>query len=158
MKNTFVLSTLLALFWLALSGHYVVFTLVLGILSIALIVWLNRKMGISDQHILPPALLKRLPNYWRWLFIEIIKSNLHVVKKIWQPKLDIDPHFTTVSSPYKNQMTKVIQANSITLTPGTVTVAVKDRELLVHTLTRHTFKALNNPEMHEKLKLLEKDL
>lgn len=158
MKNTLVLSALLALFWLLLSGHYVAFTLILGVVSIALIVWLNHKMGISDEHTLPVSLLKRLPNYWRWLFIEIIKSNLHVVKKIWQPKLDIDPQFTKVSSPFKTNMVKVIQANSITLTPGTVTVAVGEHGLLVHALTKQTLDGLDNPEMKDKLMTLEKDL
>jgi len=157
-KNSLVLSALLALFWLLLSGHYVVFTLILGLVSVVLIVWLNHKMGISDEHTLPVSLLKRLPNYWRWLFVEIIKSNLHVVKKIWQPTLDIEPQFTTVSSPFKTNLVKVIHANSITLTPGTVTVAVDDHVLLVHALTKQTLDSLNSTKMNDKLTTLEKDL
>ncbi|MDH5360801.1 MAG: Na+/H+ antiporter subunit E [Gammaproteobacteria bacterium] len=158
MKNTLTLSVLLALFWLALSGHYVAFTLIPGILSIALIVWLNKKMDITDKHTMPAKLLKRLPNYWRWLFVEIIKSNLHVVKKVWQPKLAIEPQFCKVPAPFKTDMIKVIYANSITLTPGTVTVAIEDNELLVHALTNQTLEGLNEPQMKKKLLTLEKEL
>ena len=107
---------------------------------------------------MPAKLLKRLPNYWRWLFVEIIKSNLHVVKKVWQPKLTIDPQFCKVPAPFKTDMIKVIYANSITLTPGTVTVAIEDNELLVHALTNQTLEGLNEPQMKEKLLTLEKEL
>lgn len=158
MKHAMILATLLAIFWLALSGHYSPFTLMLGVLSIALIVWLNLKMGISDEKILPLALLKRQPNYWCWLLIEIVKSNFHVVKKIWQFNLDIEPHFTKVASPFRTDMVKVIQANSITLTPGTVTVSVGKNELLVHALTKESLKGLDSPEMQKQLERLEKDL
>ncbi len=158
MNHPLILATLLALFWLALSGHYSPFILMLGVLSIMLIVWLNQKMGISDKKILPPALLKKQPRYWCWLLVEIVKSNFHVVKKIWQFKLDIEPQFTKVASPFRTDMVKVIQANSITLTPGTVTVSVGKNELLVHALTKESLKALDSPEMQKQLEALEKDL
>ena len=158
MKHALTLAILLAIFWLALSGHYAPFTLMLGVLSITLIVWLNQKMGISDEKILPLALLKRQPNYWCWLLVEIVKSNFHVVKKIWQINLDIEPQFTKVASPFRTDMVKVIQANAITLTPGTVTVSVGKNELLVHALTKESLKGLDSPEMQKQLERLEKDL
>ena len=158
MKHSLILATLLSIFWLALSGHYSPFTLMLGVLSITLVVWLNRRMGISDEKILPLALLKKQPKYWCWLLIEIVKSNIHVVKKIWQFKLDIEPQFTKVASPFRTDMVKVIQANSITLTPGTVTVSVGKNELLVHALTKESLKGLDSLEMQKQLEVLEKDL
>ncbi|MBD3609306.1 MAG: Na+/H+ antiporter subunit E, partial [Gammaproteobacteria bacterium] len=82
----------------------------------------------------------------------------HVVKKVWQPKLDIQPQFRKVDSPFTNGVVKVIQANSITLTPGTVTIRVDDDKLLVHSLTEETLAGLDSPEMQQKLEALEKDL
>ena len=158
MKNTLLLGTLLTLFWLGLSGLYTVFILVLGLLSILLVLWLNHRMQITDNEILPLKLLIKLPKYWYWLFFQIIKANLHVVKKIWQPTLDIQPQFSTVASPYKHNMTRVIQANSITLTPGTITVCINNNELLVHSLTDKTKQDLHDPAMDIQIKQLENSL
>ncbi len=156
MKHSLLLTALLVLFWLALSGHYVAFTLILGVLSIALVMWLNRKMHISDEKVMPPLLLLRLPRYWAWLLLEIIKSNIHVAIKIWQPRLDIQPQFKKIPSPWKRDVTRVVHANSITLTPGTVTVMVDKDTLLVHSLTDETMQALESPEMKEQLEKLER--
>jgi len=152
-----LLTALLTIFWLALSGHYVVFTLTLGVLSVALVVWLNRKMHISDEKVLPPLLLLKLPRYWTWLLVEIVKSNIHVAKKIWQPRLDIQPQFKKIPSPWKRDVTRVVHANSITLTPGTVTVRVDKDTVLVHSLTDETMHGLESPEMRKHLEMLEND-
>jgi multicomponent Na+:H+ antiporter subunit E len=156
-KHSLLLTALLTIFWLALSGHYDALTLDLGVLSIALVMWLNWKMHISDEEVLPPLLLMRLPRYWIWLLVEIVKSNIHVAKKIWQPRLDIQPQFKKIPSPWKRDVTRVIHANSVTLTPGTVTVIVDKDSLLVHSLTDETMQGLESPEMKKRLEMLEND-
>lgn len=128
----------LAIFWLLLSGLWDnTLILILGALSIALVGFLASRI---EQHYplrSVTRMLYRLPQYWAWLFVEIIKSNIDVIRCIWMPKrYPISPAMVTVPMTQNTRVGKTIYANSITLTPGTVTVRLEqDGHLLVHALT-----------------------
>lgn len=122
-------------FWLALSGHYTPFLLTIGALSCGLCVALAMRMGLIDAETVPTQLKGALVLYWLWLIIEIIKSNWAVARIILSCKLDLSQQFIFLPTDQSTEMGRVIYANSITLTPGTVTVETAEHAFLVHALT-----------------------
>jgi len=134
----------LLIFWLLLSGRFDVrhsndvFLTACGVGSCLFVTWLaRRKFDILDDEGHPIQLGLRAFTYVPWLLGQIALSNWDVFKRVWNPALPIDPCVIRVPFDTKSDLGTVIYANSITLTPGTVTISVdKDkRELLVHCLT-----------------------
>lgn len=120
-------------FWLALSGHYTMFLVSLGLASAVLCTYLAVRLRIVDEtfafHLLPRALF-----YWPWLVWEILKSAWAVSRMILHPRLPISPTMVSVKAGQRTQVGIATYANSITLTPGTLTVGVDGNNLLVHAL------------------------
>ena len=155
MRHTISLSLALALFWLANSGHYTALLLSFGVVSIALAVYVAHRMDVIDHEAQPLHLTARLPGYFLWLSKEIIVSNLLVVKHIWLGNGSISPEFATLKVSQQSDMGKVIYANSITLTPGTVTVELEGDKFLVHALLGQSIKDLESGEMDRRVSKLE---
>jgi len=135
MTKAIVLGAALFAFWLALSGHYTPFLLVIGILSSAFCVALACRMKLVDAEAVPIGLKPSIALYWFWLAVEIIKANLAVGRIILSPHMPLGQRFVRVPTGQKTEMGQVIFANSITLTPGTVTVETGENALLVHALS-----------------------
>lgn len=130
------LAVVLFLLWLMLSGHYVPFLVGAGAACAILCVAIAARMGLVDAeghsvHLLPGAL-----TYFPWLLWEIAKSAWTVAKLILHPRLPISPIMTQVVASQRSSVGIVSYANSITLTPGTITTGVKGNVLTVHALTR----------------------
>jgi multicomponent Na+:H+ antiporter subunit E len=121
--------------WLALSGYFTPFLLMLGALSCLFTVYLARRMKLLDDEAVPLQLSPSLFLYWGWLGREILKSSLAVCKIILSRDMAISQQLIAVPSPLTSEMGHVIFANSITLTPGTVTVETAPGKFLVHALT-----------------------
>ena len=145
----------LAAFWLAISGHYTAFVMSLGVISILFVVLISHKMDVIDHEAQPLHLTLKIPTYYLWLIKEIILANLLVVKHIWLGNKSISPVFATITSSQKTDMGKVIYANSITLTPGTVTVNIEDDKFLVHALLSESIDDLETGEMDQRVSKLE---
>ncbi len=128
------LSGALTLLWLGFSGVYEPLIIVLGIISIAITVVLTGRLGIIDRETSPYHRILSFILYAPWLIGEIIKANIGVLKAILSPELKIHPTLVKVRTTCKSDLAKVIFANSITLTPGTVTLRVDDDFMLVHGL------------------------
>lgn len=130
---------LLALFalWLALSGYFRPFLLVLGLLSCALTVYLAFRMKLLDDEAVPLQLRLSLLLYWGWLGGEIFKSAVSVCRVILARQMPLSQQLIAVPFSQKTPMGSVIFANSITLTPGTVTVEAAKGKFLVHALTEN---------------------
>jgi len=156
MRHTLYLSSTLIALWLLNSGHYTPLILALGCFSVGLTVWIAHKMDVVDGEAQPIHLTLRLPGYWFWLTKEIVLSNIDVVKRVWLAPDSIDPAVATLKISQTTDMGRVIYANSITLTPGTVTLDLKDDEVLIHSLTREGLRDLQNGEMDRRVSLLEK--
>ncbi|MBZ0217604.1 MAG: Na+/H+ antiporter subunit E [Fimbriimonadaceae bacterium] len=122
-------------FWLILSGHYTSWLLSVGVICSVLIALLIRKMGILDEEGHPIQLIVRAILYWPWLIIEIIKSSWNVTKIILSPSLPISPTLLKVRGSQRSPLGVYTYANSITLTPGTISVEVDGDEIIVHALT-----------------------
>lgn len=140
----------LAAFWFALSGETAPLFLMLGALSALLTLWLVARLKIIDRDASP---YHRAPNilvYGGWLLVEIVKANLAVIRRILGPTHAIDPVMVNVTTTARTNLGKALFANSITLTPGTVTVDVDGDRLKVHALVRETSTAQSFAPMDRK--------
>lgn len=130
-----VLTGVLAVLWLALSGmwwHMIITSL--GAASVAVSVYMTARMGVLDGESVPFADLVRFARYWTWLGGEIFKANIAVVRLALAPNINIKPVLTRVAADHGSDLARTTFANSITLTPGTVTVEVEPGGFLVHAL------------------------
>jgi multicomponent Na+:H+ antiporter subunit E len=130
------LAVVLFLFWLALSGHYTTFLVGAGAGCAVLCVFIAARMGVVDAEGHPVHLLRGALTYFPWLWWEIAKSAWAVSKLILHPRLPISPTMTQVAATQKTSVGVASYANSITLTPGTITTGVTGNILTVHALTR----------------------
>ena len=124
----------LVLFWLGNSGHYTPLLLSLGAVSVALSVFMASRLGGIDRESSPYIRIFGFITYLPWLVWEILKANFLVIRACVRADLDISPALVKVKTTCKTDLAKVTFANSITLTPGTVTIEVEGDKLLVHAL------------------------
>ncbi|MCU0730402.1 MAG: Na+/H+ antiporter subunit E [Hyphomonas sp.] len=134
-------------FWVANSGHYK--PLMLGFLALSTLITLfvSARLKIIDREGSPYVRLAGFLAYYPWLFWEVVKSNLVIIKACLRADLDINPALVKIKTNCKTDLAKVTFANSITLTPGTVTVEIEGDKLLVHGL----YEANTQPEAFEEM-------
>jgi len=113
--------------WVVLSGKFDAFHLSLGVISCGIVAFASGDMLFSARNV------KRLPGQWLrfiayvpWLLYEIFRANLHVMRLVFHPRMMdvINPQMVKFNSRLESEMARFIYANSITLTPGTITVYV----------------------------------
>jgi len=136
-----------------MSGHYSVLIVSLGIISCAFCVYVAKRGKLIDDEGLPTFFIPRLLNYLMWLFKEILKSNVITAKVIINGK--VEPEIFTVKSSQVTDVAKVIYANSITLTPGTVTTKIQKDVFEVHALNSDFGNDVRTNEMDKKVTWLE---
>jgi multicomponent Na+:H+ antiporter subunit E len=119
------------------------------------VVALAHRMDLVDHEGHPIHLGWRVLAYWPWLFREIIKSAWDVSRIIVDPRLPISPTMIRVPTSQKTAVGVVTYANSITLTPGTISMEVKHGEILVHALTRAAAEGLQEGEMDRRVTWFE---
>lgn len=141
--------------WLLLSGHYVPLLLTFGVLSAALIVWIAARLDVIDHESVPLQIKPGYVLYLAWLGKEIAKANIDVARLVLNPALPITPMMLRVPATQRTDVGKVIYANSITLTPGTVSVEVEDNEILVHAITREAAEGLASGDMDRRVNDIE---
>jgi multicomponent Na+:H+ antiporter subunit E len=130
------LTVFLFAFWIALSGHYTPMLVTAGAVSAIVCLGAAIRMRVADDEGHPIELFPRLLTYLPWLIREIAKSAWSVTKVVLDPRLPISPTMTVVQASQKTAAGVVTYANSITLTPGTITVGVEGNTLTVHALVR----------------------
>ena len=138
---------LIFIFWFLLSGHTAPLLISLGIVSSIIVIYLSNKMNILDNESHPFHLSFRLAKYYIYLGKEIILSNINVIKCILSPGKSISPNVITLPAAQKSDLGKVIYANSITLTPGTVTLELNGDKIKVHALSQQTAEDLQKGTM-----------
>jgi len=146
-KHTIRLAALLIGLWLGLSGHLEALLLLLGALSTVAVVTIARRMDSVDLERHAAHVPLRLLRFWVYLIGKVIVANFHVIRCIVMPGKTISPQLFTVPLPQKSDLGRVIYANSVTLTPGTVTLRVSQDCLLVHALTREAASRLLSGDM-----------
>ena len=141
--------------WLLLSGFFTTLLLSLGIASVVAIVWIAHRMDVIDHEGHPIHLTFRALLYWPWLIKEIILANFAVARVIMTRKMPIQPSVIGVTATQETELGHVIYGNSITLTPGTVTIGIDKDNLSVHALTLDAAQDLKTGEMDRRVTNME---
>lgn len=138
-------------FWLLLSGHYIPLLLSLGGLSVLITVVILHRMDKVDgeQIALHPSL--KFFQYIGWLSWQVLLTNIDVARRIWDPALPIDPSWEKLDTKVTTPLEKTLYANSITLTPGTLTTDISDDHFMIHSLTQSSIEELRQGEMQRRI-------
>ena len=155
MLHALSLGLVLFILWLLLSGFFEILLLSLGVGSVIAVVWIAYRMDVIDHEGHPIHLTVRAVFYWPWLTVEIIKANIDVAAAIVRRKMPINPSVIEVKATQETELGQVIYANSITLTPGTVTISVDKDIMTVHALTRGAAEDLKSGEMDRRVTNME---
>lgn len=147
---------LLLALWVLLSGYLDLFHLGLGAVSAALVLWINRgirRLPAFRAAAQPDATLRplRLLGYGLWLPVQILRSAVYVAGIVLHPRLPVRPVVVRFRSRQPNVFAQMILGNSITLTPGTLTVDVEGDRFVVHALTEKTARELLGGTMPHKV-------
>ncbi len=141
-------------FWLVLSGYFLTLLLVLGVLSAIAVAWLVYRMDQVDHE---PSTLSLLSlglgqlHYLFWLFGQVVVANIVVTRRIWDPSMPIKPAWERLDIQVSTPMEKTLYANSITLTPGTLTTDVKEDHFMIHSLSPEDIEGLRQGEMERRI-------
>ena len=145
--NQLLTFIMLSVFWLIWSGMFDGFHITLGVISVGLVVAWTGNMIMMDNH---QPVGQRLMQWWRfeiysfWLLWQIVLANIDVMKLAFHPKLSrmIQPKFMTFKTTITGDVPLFVLAQSITLTPGTVTLAINGQVIEVHALHNAAADAL----------------
>ena len=150
------LGVVLYLFWLALSGYFKPFLLIGGLVCTVLIVLLAQRMKLLDDEGHPAHLLRGAVTYRPCLLWEIVKAGWAVTKAVLAPRLAVSPTMTRVVASQSTPACIATYANSITLTPGTITTAVNGNILTVHALEQSGAIDVEGGGMDQRVLAFEK--
>lgn len=151
-----VLAVLLAAAWLLWSGLFKPLLLGLGLFSCALVLLISKRMRLFDTDILELRFMTRLLSFWAWLGREIVRSSLEVTRTVLDPKLPISPTVAEFDSNCDHPVDRAILGNSITLTPGTLTLSIDGQRFTVHALTEDGARELMAGEMDRRVSELRR--
>ena len=153
----FVLTALIMfVFWIFLSGEFSFILLLSGIISSLLVSYISHDLLIGNGDmklgfIRTIRFIKFLP----WLLWQIVLANIDLAIRTLHPKMPINPMLINFKNNLKTDLGMVILANSITLTPGTVTIDVNKNEFLVHVISEKAAQSLISGEMQARVKKIE---
>ena len=143
---------LLSVFWLLLSGFLKPLLLSFGVISVAIVIYVLRRMDSIDHE--PKAVSSgfRMFRYTTWLLKEIANSSLEVAKLVWGSPNSLSPSIAKLPIDDIPEKTRVLYANSITLTPGTLSVDLDDQHVTVHALHEQSIADLKEGSMSSRIK------
>lgn len=150
MARSIGLATVLFVLWLLLSGIYTPLLITLGAFSSVLVAWIAYRMDVVDHEGFPIHLSWKALTYWPWLIWEIIKANIDVSRVILKKEISVQPILFRTAADQKTELGQVTYANSITLTPGTVSIAVGEGMIDVHALTQEAANDLKSGRMNKR--------
>ncbi|MEM7193381.1 MAG: Na+/H+ antiporter subunit E [Pseudomonadota bacterium] len=152
-----LLTLSLTVFWLVLSGYWDnPLILGLGVVSIGLCVWIAVRIRRHYRLYSALPILTQMPAYTAWLAMEIVKSNLMVIKHIWfSDSHPITPTVRRIRMLQKTPLGQTIFANSITLTPGTVSFRIDGDHVVVHGVMQDAVDDLQDGDMNQRVARLE---
>ena len=153
--RSLVLTSFLFAFWLILSGIYTPFLVLSGLGASVAVTWFCRRLGTLDEESMPLHVLRAAPGYWLWLAGEIVRSALDVSRIVLHPRLPISPTLVRFRPSQRSELGMVIHANSITLTPGTLTIECEPDEFLVHALTSEGAFGVTDSVMDARARAME---
>jgi len=127
--------TVLAVFWLVITGSLKPLDLGIGlVLSVAIGYWAEHVLWRGEREPLTARAWLRAPMYLLWLLKEIVVAALYVAERVLDPKLGIAPVMHAHRVHFNSDTARVAFANSITLTPGTITIDISEDTFIIHCL------------------------
>ena len=151
-----ILALLLIAAWVLWSGYLKPLLLGLGALSCVLTIWVVRRMGYFDDDTFAFHYDWRLLGFWAWLGREVVLSSIEVARVVLSRKVDVAPKVVDIDGSGLGPVDLALLGNSITLTPGTLTLDVYEGRLLVHALTPEGAATLQHGEMQRRVAALRK--
>lgn len=158
MVRSLITTIVLALVWIAWSWHFEPLVVGFGVVAVVLTVALSKRMNILDEEGEPFEINIRLIRYIPWLVIEVLKANFQVAKLILDPEMPISPRLLKVRANQRTTLGQVIHANTITLTPGTISLDLRDNTILVHALSAEAQHQDESGRVDEMISWLESGL
>ena len=151
-------------FWYIMSGFFDITHSIMGVISVVIVMAVNYRLKAfsfyeDENDIIKSLRFHFLLWYLVWLVWQILVSGIHVARILLSPSLPIKTSLVRFKVNYPNPHAKMILGNSITLTPGTLTVDINDDEFIVHAISPVSFEGIASDEMPKQvLKLFTKDL
>lgn len=144
-------AALLSVFWLLLSGYIQPLLLTFGAVSVAIVLVVLKRMDAVDQEPKHTGAGYQTIRYFMWLLGQIALSSVHVTKLIWGSSKQVSPALAKIPVANIPPQNRVLYANSITLTPGTLSVDLKNGEITVHALQESSIAELKQGQMEKKI-------
>lgn len=144
-------AVLLTVFWLLLSGYIQPLLLSFGAISVALVLVVLKRMDDVDEEPRAVRTGHRIMRYLVWLLKETVKSSIHVTKLVWGSPDKVSPALGKINVANVHPENRVLYANSITLTPGTLSVDLEGDEITVHALQSSSIEELKQGDMERKI-------
>lgn len=150
--------TALFLLWIAFNGRITLEVVLIGaVITLVLYVFCAKFLGYRLRHeLLTFRMLPRAIAYVVILMVEIVKASLLMIRIVLNPNRKVNPQFVTFDTPLETSAAQSVLANSITLTPGTISVYCKGSKLTVHCLDPVFAEGIENLVFQQKLLLLER--
>jgi multicomponent Na+:H+ antiporter subunit E len=153
--NILATFTILFAFWIFLSGFFDLFHLSLGVICCAIVAFASHDLlftqsslrSLRERHRAAKNFILYLP----WLLYQIYLANLHLVYLVWHPRMPISPQIIRFKTRWQRDLVLVTMANSITLTPGTITLDIRNGEFYVHALSKKVADDLLGGEMQDRV-------
>jgi multicomponent Na+:H+ antiporter subunit E len=154
-----IFGALLYAFWLFLTNSMEIASLSAGVIVVLFVLWFNRSLLIeaSETSFFNVFGLWRLLVFIIVLLKEIVLANIQVAKIVLNPKMPIQPTFFYYPMKLKKAMNKLVYANAITLTPGTLTIDVEEEGFIIHALTNEAREGLPGSMLEKHAYRLEDD-
>lgn len=147
-----IFALFLVAFWAVLSGYFTVLLLSFGVGSAILVSWTLRRMDKVDDEPIGVRPGFGLMAYLVWLIGCVVRSNIDLARRIWDRELPVQPAWERLDVAVRTPLEKTIYANSITLTPGTLTTDVGEDHFMVHCLTQEGIDELREGEMERRIR------
>ena len=141
--------------WVLLSWHFTGLLLTFGVATCTIAVWVALRVETLDRESVPVHLILRAFVYVPWLVWEIFTSNVRVARLILAPRLQVDPSIVHFYASQRTDLGRFIYANSITLTPGTVTTGVVGDDFEVHAIVHSEIDGSEENDMNRRVTWLE---
>jgi len=147
----FAVFVMLFAFWLVFSGHFDAFHVSLGLICSVTVATLSYDLVLSDTLSSRTAMIAwRFVQYTPWLLYEVVVANFHVLALVLQPGR-IRPQVVRFKTSLTSDLAKVTLANSITLTPGTITMDVDGDEFYVHAVSDEAAQSVKSDDMERRV-------
>ncbi len=149
----FIVFSILFLNWVIWSGKLDAFHISLGFISCGIVTFMSHDLFLNRKELSPKITVEfiRFIKYIPWLMYQIVMSNIHVASLVLKPGMPIDPKIIRYKTKLKSDIALATFANSITLTPGTITADISDGEYIVHALSKKVADDLMTGEMEDKV-------